>query len=186
MSTKEDRRGWSFQRRALAELADEKRHHKPKHRRKFEQDFRADIELANGQVKSYQFSSDIRHAIATARQTQQPWRDYLIGSLIVVPVGNYNAKGRAPMSVGLIKNVYPAPHHTHNSRWITRGQFVKAPKPGCWRALGRAYHYLKHDYDELSQHDIAWALQARYADLMAVEMALVICALILAGHWLLS
>lgn len=118
------------------------------------------IRLKNDQVYRYQLSKDIQAAMkidgfATSYKL-------LKHALIVVPISEYGHDGHAKMTVGRIEDVFKG-IYTHNSRWITRGQWISANHlQRNWLGILKlkpVVVYLQHDYDNLSQKRIKWAVK---------------------------
>lgn len=148
-----DPRAWSFQKRVLSENTLQTI--KKKHKRRYA-DYWVVAQLSSGEYKHFQLSKDIQAAI---HMNYEHAKESLIGSLLVVPTGRYDEdQGRQSVDVAQVAFLYRH-RHSSDSRWISRGQFVKPvyhwEKRHLFSRNTQMIKYLQHDYDELSQARIA-------------------------------
>lgn len=105
----------------------------------------------------YQLAKDLRYAITHDHLSERTQRHLLVGAMIVVPIGDYSPTGTAPMSAMRIRQLKWVAKRTSVSRWITRSQFHQFKELETARLLA-GLHYLRHDYDLVSQRRIVGAV----------------------------
>lgn len=139
------------------------------------------IQMPDGHRRKYQLSNDLQYAIEF--DTPQKAIPNLVNSLIVIPISDYytkNNKTTVDVTVGKILFIVRLPR-THNTRWITRGQFVHLDSDTViYLEFLRIYNYLKHDYDIESQQRIRRAIKklVHYNEIYYRYGALVINSLV--------
>lgn len=166
-----DTRNWSFAKKALWELKQEKKsqnsqQHSAYHHYEFYYWVKVRLLSHNKKHKKlyYQLPNDLQFAMHQhAHDHPHDNGDLLTGALINVPVSKYHS-GKVKLTVGQIKKVILLPARTHNPRWITRSQFAKIDNPWyrwafqCVDAT-KTINFLTHDFSLSNQQRITQAVQ---------------------------
>lgn len=154
---KTDTRDWSFAKKALAELKAQPKKKKKHHRRR--EYYWVHVQFTNGRVANYQLPKDLQGPLDQHRESHpETWKSVLLGALINVPTTKYH-DGQAKIRPAVVQEILILPVGAHDSRWITRSQFVKPNYP--WRdwlfnrvSMEREDNFLIHDFDRANQQRI--------------------------------
>lgn len=152
-----DTRDWSFAKKALAELKSQPKKKKKHHRRR--EYYWVHVQLTNGRVANYQLPKDLQGPLDQHRESNPgTWKEVLLGALINVPTTKYQ-NGQAKIRPAVVQEILILPVGAHDSRWITRSQFVKPNY--SWRdwffnrvSMEREDNFLTHDFDQSNQQRI--------------------------------
>lgn len=154
-----DMRDWSFAQAALYELKKQSsakkkpRHH---HRKEY---YWVQVRFTNGKIANYQLPKDLQGPLDHHRADHpNDWKELLVGALINVPTTKYR-DGQTKIRPAEIREILILPVGAHDSRWITRSQFVKPDYSwGEWLlnqvSLNRESNFLTHDFSAANQQRI--------------------------------
>lgn len=144
-----DVRNLSFRSRALYELKMENQ------RRLSGEKYWVLVQMANGKKSWFQLSKDLQKAMEN--EPFEVCQNYLVGSLINVPISKYK-KEKAKIDCGKVCKLKVKSYRTSKPDRITRSQFKK---PKLYKILGlklvktkELFNYLKHDYSSQDQQRI--------------------------------
>lgn len=117
------------------------------------------VSLPNGKFW-YQLPKDLQIAMQQhKKESPNNWWKILCGCYINVPIKKYHDH-KAPLVAGKILNVSLRKKHIHDSRWITRSQFIrpKITKHGFEHVTANGYQFMRHDFDSYNRSKISQSL----------------------------